>query len=271
MSAAALRVVLIVVTMVFLLGLGYSAWQTQSIMHSLERIASRQEETMKIAPPPVKFTDDELRKIGSQIRFPGAQEWLGSIEKPLITKVQSAVAAAQRREIEDGMQRWSDSARVREEKWWRELREEMREERDRARKQLQTMDERWKEMLAALRQEREASEKRRQQEREASEKKSQQERELAAKRSQQEEGRWQKLLATLRQEREENRKQYREIVRRLDEERASAVERARQLEEEREREIVKRLREAEQIERERKRLISEFCAKNPESAICSGP
>jgi hypothetical protein len=260
MSAAALRIVLIVVTMVFLLGLGYSAWQTQSIIHSLERIASRQQETMREAPPPVKFTDEELRKIGSQVRFPGAEEWLGSIEKPLIAKVQSGVAAAQRREIEDGMKRWSDGARVREEKWWGELRGELREERDRARKQMQTMDERWKEMLAALRQEREAGEKRHQQERE-----------LVAKRSQQDEERWQKLLAAMRQEREENRKQYREIVRRLDEERASALERARQLEEEREREIVKRLREAEQIDRERKRLISEFCAKNPESAICRGP
>lgn len=239
MNTKELRIFMVLATVVFLSGLGYLTWQTRSTMHALERMASAKEVPPTGITKSLKQTQDEIRRLGTNLRLPSADEWVRAIEKPLAGKVESLIAPAQKRAVEEAMQKWSESARQREEKRWGPLMEEFRRGREEARKQLQ-------EVLAALQREREA----------------------AAKRQQQDEQRWQKLLTTVRQEREEGQKQYREIVRKLDEERASALERARQLEEEREREVAKRLKQAEQIELERKRLMREFCAQRPDSAIC---
>lgn len=250
MNSKELRIFMVLATVVFLSGLGYLAWQTRSTMRALEQMSSAKQVPPTDITNSLKQTQDEIRRLGSNVRLPSVDEWVRAIEKPLAAKVDSLLAPAQKRAVEEAMQKWSEGVRQREEKRWSALMEEFRQGREEARKQLQ-------EVLAALRRERELVEKRYQQEREA-----------AAKRQQQDEERWQKLLTTVRQEREEGRKQYREIVRKLDEERAGALERARQLEEEREREIAKRLKQAEQIELERKRLMREFCAQRPDSAIC---
>lgn len=231
---------------VFIVSIGYFAWQVENIIRSLDRIATVQEESSQEVKASLARAEGDLRKVRENVGLLSVEEWLRAIEKPLASKVDHTMREAQNRGVEEALQKWSKRLRQREDKRWRSLTDGLRKDREDNRKQRKREEKRWQDVIDTLRKDRET----------------------AQAQYQREEERWLNLMETLKKDRETTQKQYREVVQRLSEEKAEALERARQLEEERKREISRLLEQAKQIEQERKRQLSEFCSKRPESTIC---
>jgi len=245
MTAKGLFVFEASVSILIISGIGFTAWQTQDIVRSLNQMVAAQEETLKEVKTSLARTEQEVRKVSGSVP-PNVEKWVKALEKPLIAKTNSMVRKAQRSEIDAALKKWSARNRQVGEKQWQKLFVAMSKERKQAQQQYQQAEKQWHELAKALGEEREA----------------------AQKQVQQDEKRWLGLMETLRLQEERSNKQYREVVQQLSKEKEEALARTRQLEEERKREINKLLEQAKQIAQQRKRQLGEFCAKRPESVIC---
>ena len=233
------------VTILIICGVGFTAWQTQVIVRSLNQMVAAQEETLKEVKTSLAQTEQEVRKVRGSIR-PNVEKWARAMEKALIAKTNSMVRKAQGPEIDVAIKKWSERIRQQDQKQWQKLFAVMSKEQKQAQQQFQRAEKQSQELVKVLREEREA----------------------AQKQVQQDEKRWLGLMGTLQKQGERSDKQYREVVQQLSKEKEEALARARQLEDERKREINKLLDQAMQIDQQRKRQLGEFCAKRPESVIC---
>jgi len=233
------------VTILIISGVGFTAWQTQNIVRSLDQVVAAQQETLKEMETSLARTEQEVRKVSGSIR-PNVEKWVKAMEKSLIAKTNSIVRKAQGPEIDVAIKEWSERIRQQDQKQWQKLFAVMSKEQKQAQQQNQRAEKQWQELVKALREEREATQKQ----------------------VQQDDKRWLGLMETLQNQVERSDKQYREVVQQLSKEKEEALARARQLEDERKREINKLLDQAMQIDQQRKRQLGEFCAKRPESVIC---
>ncbi len=234
------------VSILIISGVGFTAWQTQNIVRSLNQMVAVQEETLTEMKTSLARTEQEVRKVSGRVR-PDVEKWVKVLEKRLIAKTNSMVRKAQRSEIDAALKKWSARNRQVDEKQWEKLFVAMSKEQKQAQQQYQQAEKQWQELAMALREEQE----------------------VAQKQNEQNEKRWLGLMETLHKQGERSDKQYREVVEQLSKEKEEALARAKQLEEERRREIYKLLEQAKQIDQQRKRQLNEFCAKRPESVICS--
>ncbi len=234
------------VSILIISGVGFTAWQTQNIDRSLNQIVAAQEETLKEMKTSLARTEQEVRKVSGSVR-PNFEKWVKALEKPLIAKTNSMVRKAQRSEIDAAIKKWSERIRRQDQVQWEKLFVAMSKEQKQAQQQYQQSEKQWQKLAKALREDQE----------------------VAQKQNEQNEKRWLSLMETLQKQGERSDKQYREVVEKLSKEKEEALARARQLEEERRRGINKLLEQAKQIGQQRKRQLDEFCAKRPESVICS--
>jgi len=259
------------VAILIISGVGFTAWQTHNIVRSFNRMVAAQEETLKEMKTSLARTEQAVRKVSGSVP-PNVEKWVKALAKPLIAKTNSMVRKAQRSEIDAALKNWSARNRQVDEKQWQKLFVAMSKEQNQTQQQYQQAEKQWQELVRALREEREAAQKQVQQDEKRwleLVKALREEREAAQKQVQQDEKRWLGLMETLRLQEERSDKQYREVVQQLSKEKEQALAIARQLEEERKREINKLLEQAKQIDQQRKRQLGEFCAKRPESVICS--
>jgi len=245
MTAKGLFVFEASVSILIISGIGFTAWQTQDIVRSLNQMVAAQEETLKEMKTSLARTEQEVRKVSGSVP-PNVEKWVKALEKPLIAKTNSIVRKAQRSEIDAAIKKWSERIRQQDQKQWQKLFVTMSKERKQAQQQYQQAEKQWHELAKALREEQE----------------------IAQKQNEQNEKRWLGLMETLHKQGERSDKQYREVVQQLSKEKEEALARTRQLEEERKREINKLLEQAKQIAQQRERQLGEFCAKRPESVIC---
>ena len=233
------------VTILIIIGVGFTAWQTQNIVQSLDQIVAAQQETLKEMETSLARTEQAIRKVSGSTR-PNVEKWVKAMEKPLIAQMNSMVRKAQGPEIGMAIKKWSERIRQQDQKQWKKLFAVMSKEQKQAQQQNQRAEKQWQELVKALREEREA----------------------AQKQVQQDDKRWLGLMETLQNQEERSDKQYREVVQQLSKEKEEALAKARLLEDERKREINKLLDQAMQIDQQGKRQLGEFCAKRPESVIC---
>jgi len=236
------------VSILIISGVGFTAWQTQNIVRSLNQMVAVQEETLTEMKTSLARTEQEVRKVSGSVR-PNVEKWVKALEKQLIAKTNSTVRKAQRSEIDAAIKKWSERIRRQDQKQWEKLFVAMSKEQTQAQQQYQQAEKQWQELAKALREEQA----------------------VAQKQNKQNEKRWLGLMKTLHKQGERSEKQYREVVQQVskEKEKEKALARTRQLEEERKREINKLLEQAKRIEQQRKRQLGEFCAKRPESVICS--
>ncbi len=239
-------VLAVVVTTLTILAVTYFAWQTHNILRSLERIAVQQEKTTKEVKNLLTRADTQPRRGRQDVRLPNVKQWLKSLEKPLAAKAMELMGKAQRSKFEASLKRWSARIQEQDKKQWQNLYKVLGKDREDVQRKYQQGEKRWQELVEALGQERKGA------------------REQYAS----QEKRWVELMDTIRLQGEKVGKQYREVVQKLNEEKAEALARTKQLEEERNREIGKLLDQAKKISRDRQRQLGEFCAKRPESVIC---
>jgi hypothetical protein len=233
------------VSILIISGVGFTAWQSQKIVRSLNQMGAAQEETLKGMKTSLARTEQEVRKVSGSVR-PNVEEWVKALEKPLLAKTNSMVRKAQRSEVDAALKKWSERVRQQDQKQWQKLFATMSKEQKQAQQLYQQAEKQWQELAKTLREEQEVTQKQ----------------------NKQNEKRLVGLMKTLQKQGERSDKQYREVVQQLSEEKEEALARTRQLEEERKRDVNKLLEQARQIEQQRKRQLSEFCSKRPESVIC---
>ena len=226
-------------------GVGFTSWQTQKIVRSVNQMVAAQEETIKEMKASLLQTEQEIRKVSGSVR-PNVERWVKALEKPLLAKTNSIVKKVQRTEFDAAIKKWSATIRQQDQKQWEKLSAMVSKEQKAAHQQHQRAEKQWKELVKTLREGRKATQKQ----------------------VKQHEKRWLALMATLQKQGERSDAQYREVVQQLSKEKEEALAKARQLEQERNRDVNKLLQQAKQIEEERKRQHAEFCAKRPESVIC---
>jgi hypothetical protein len=233
------------VSILIISGVGFTAWQTQRVVRSLNQMVAAQEETLEGMKTSLARTEQEVRKVSGSVR-PNVEKWVKALEKRLLAKTNSMVRKTQRSEVDAALKEWSERARQQDQKQWEKLFATVSKEQKQAQQQYQQAEKQWQEMAKTLREGQEVTQKQ----------------------NKQNETRWVGLMETLLKQGERSDKQYREVVQRLSKEKEEALARTRQLEAERKRDVNKLLEQAKQIEQQRKRQLGEFCSKRPESVIC---
>ena len=68
-------------------GVGFTSWQSQKLVRSVNQMVATQEEALKEMKSSLLQTEQEVRKVSGNVR-PSVEKWVKALEKPLLAKNQ---------------------------------------------------------------------------------------------------------------------------------------------------------------------------------------
>ena len=101
--------------------IGFFVWQTQLVIHSLDRLTALQDSLLRESISAMARTEREIREVRDRVRFLSVDEWLKAVQQPLARSVDGLVARSTERAIQSVFQKWSEKFRSKENERWQQL------------------------------------------------------------------------------------------------------------------------------------------------------